>query len=105
MCDLCEDQPARGTTETWVAAGVVLLDRRRPGWDALVDLAVLDLACGDLCVLGQVFGSYSYGLDALDVDAPAEYGFNAWGNGNEYGQLTQEWRDAINRRRLATITN
>lgn len=103
MCDLCEDPPAWGTTEEWVAAGVELLDRWRPGWDALVDLAVLDLACGDWCVLGQVFESYSYGLEMLDIDAPAKYGFNAWDD--EFGQLTQAWREAITERRLATITN
>lgn len=49
-----------------VKRGMALLEERfGPGWVDLVDLAALDLVEGDRCVLGQVCGGYSNGLDDL----------------------------------------
>ena len=36
-----------------VAAGAAYLDEHDPGWDAAIDLELLDLGSGDRCILGQ----------------------------------------------------
>lgn len=84
---------AERLTRRYVRRGARLLDRHRPGWWRRVrttrlrmDLGFLDRnGCG--CVLAQVYGSYSDGLNTLephlrerpdDADCPPEeHGFNA----------------------------
>jgi hypothetical protein len=50
-----------------VARGSALLDAKQPGWREKVDPNVLEMwsRCG--CVLGQTFGSFTKGLDALTL--------------------------------------
>lgn len=43
------------TIHTRVTRGAEFLDRVKPGWERLVDLAALDLSDGCRCVLGHVF--------------------------------------------------
>lgn len=58
--------------ESRVAKGADLLDREFPGWWAMIDVETLDIGCISNCVLGQVFGRFMVGCDALG--APAEDG-------------------------------
>jgi hypothetical protein len=86
-----------------VRAGVELLDVRMPGWFRRVN--VPDIADSMQCVLGQLFaGGYIHGLNALNINTPAEYGFNAWGDEpdrNEYEALTAQWAYVITERQTA----
>lgn len=67
-----------------VQNGIRLLDTSGPeNWRERIDTGTLDLASLDNCILGQVFGSYSKGMDALFNgnwlfnETNAEYGFEA----------------------------
>jgi len=61
-----------------VRRGAALLDEQRPGWRDGIDPDRLDISDPQLCVLGQLDGSYSDGRWNLGV-APghesASYGF------------------------------
>lgn len=74
-----------------VNAGIALLDREQPGWREKIDLDTLDLASCSVCVLGQVFGDYDDGIDALGVSG-YDYGFNTMGGMQE---LTAAWKEAL----------
>lgn len=61
-----------------VERGAELLDEEYPGWAFKIDEYLLDLANASKCVLGQLFGCYSAGLDELKIDSlteDVEYGF------------------------------
>ncbi len=77
-----------------VQAGIELLNSEKPGWRNLVDLNTLRLESCDVCVLGQVFGSFDNGLEELGIDSyeSKDYGFNT-----DYSmqELTQAWKDAL----------
>ena len=53
------------TLEESVARGVELLDAVRPGWRGEIQRVRLDMADGFHCILGQLYGDYGNGLDAL----------------------------------------
>lgn len=55
-----------------VARGTARLDEVKPDWRGSVNVAWLDMVDPHRCVLGQAFGSYSYGLYALDIMAGGE---------------------------------
>ena len=86
-----------------VARGVALLDRKLPGWDAGVDLSTLHLDSCSRCVLGQLYGDYSYAADVFDVeDNPEDFGFDLFeGDPFTYEDLTVEWKRVIRGRRQA----
>lgn len=48
-----------------VAKGAELLDNERPGWADDIDLESLNMAEGNHCILGQLYGDYVDGLYAL----------------------------------------
>ncbi len=83
-------------TSERVGAGAALLDGRLPGWRDLVDVDRLDLAVCDECVLGQIFGDYSRGVDALGLtQADAiQLGFDRAPRGS-WNTLTSAWRFLI----------
>jgi hypothetical protein len=95
------------TIKERVAYGVRFLDSVEPGWEDKVDLVKLNMAAGDRCVLGQVFGDY---YDAAikwfgSVDAPTarDYGFIARSHSmlreiTEFHYLRDEWRRVIQER-------
>ena len=88
-----------------VAAGASLLDRLVPGWWRHVRLRKLDIGNDCNCVTGQLFGTYTKGLDALDLteDEAKRYGFNTAGDfGGTYWALTRAWREEMRRRRAGT---
>lgn len=58
-----------------VKKGIALLDSKVEGWRERIDVSKLDMASGDSCIVGQVFGSYGVGLDALGIESGRGYGF------------------------------
>jgi hypothetical protein len=96
------------TVAECVAAGVALLDERRPGWEQLIDLERLNLGSSCRCILGQLWAGapgnpYERGRDAIGLVWPAtiRYGFDA-GSPYDYEALTGEWCRVITARREAT---
>lgn len=69
--DLLVDGPER------VAAGAALLDRKRPGWAAVLLAAAGTLEMDDCteCVLGKLFGDFGAGCNALDLPIGSGHGF------------------------------
>ena len=99
-----------------VARGAALLDEKRPGWEAEINLNALDIDDCTTCVIGQLYrdhagiysGAYEIGADALlgpDGSALADHGFNAIRGLDpddvEWGALTSEWKRVIQERRSA----
>lgn len=88
-----------------VRAGAALLDNRLSNvWDLWINVGTLDIADPTLCILGQLFQDCRTGLGVLGIGQAAEYGFNAWGDGehgsgDEYSSLTAQWRELIAQRR------
>lgn len=77
--------------ESKVAQGVQLLDQNVPNWRDKINVDNLDLGSCSICVLGQVFGDYNDGLNALGVDG-YDYGFNTTGS---YASLKEAWVEAL----------
>ena len=77
-----------------VAAGIKLLDEKKPGWRSLVDVESLRLENCDVCVLGQVFGHYDTGKAKLGID---NYESKALGFNTDYSfsELNEAWKEAL----------
>ena len=77
-----------------VKSGIALLDAHFGGssWKTDIDLDTLDLGSCGVCVLGQLFGDYSEGLDELGIGGGYSYGFDSTGS---FRELTQAWKDAL----------
>lgn len=62
-------QPARPIVPDYVVErvghGAALLDAQKPGWALLVLTDYIDLTSENACVLGQVYGSFGRGYQAL----------------------------------------
>lgn len=88
------------TPEKAAENGAALLDKRYPGWEAEIDLDILEMNSCDHCVLGQLYGGFEVGRQALDLyyqsNAPITYGFD--GNIAWCDDLEQPWRDLIRER-------
>jgi hypothetical protein len=91
-----------------VARGAALLDRIRPSWAREIKLDVFDMGLCSKCVLGQLYGLYDDGLDALGLisgdRAEYIYGFNSSSLTQmaSYAALTTAWRAEIRKRLEAT---
>lgn len=86
------------TPASRITAGAKLLDRNVSGWEDRIDLDKLDLSTHDCCMLGQLFGSYSKGLEDLNIGNPSRYGFFT---GTTHGPRTQ--RDFLQYDKLKRI--
>lgn len=83
-----------------VAAGIKFLDSKAASgklsanWRGKIDLEELSLGSCDVCVLGQLFGSYESGKHTLSIDS---HGAKAFGFNTDYSfnELTQAWKDAL----------
>ena len=79
--------------------GAALLDERLPGWRKMVAPESLQLRWCSTCVLGQLFGDYERGVNALGLsDAEArEYGFYVTDGRKSslWGHLTEAWRQVL----------
>ncbi len=103
-----------------VQQGARLLDRENPGWYRHIDNGALNLANTRNCVLGQLYGRYTFGAMWLGICGREErYGFNIYRptflqgirnlftgrfSVHDFAELTSEWREEIARRRLADIS-
>lgn len=82
----------------YVDKGVELLDSIFPRWRELIDVDTLDMGDIHNCVLGQIFGYYSRGMEILgnqdsDVDGDT-YGFDSSGS-KRYDDLAELWKRAV----------
>lgn len=78
-----------------VKSGIALLDAHFGGssWKTDIDLDTLDLGSCSVCVLGQLFGNYSDGLDELGIIGGYSYGFDQ--SSGSFRDLTAAWKDAL----------
>lgn len=78
-----------------IQSGVKLLDAHFGGssWKKDIDLDNLDLGSCGVCVLGQLFGDYSEGLEVLGISGGANYGFD--NPSGSFRELTDAWKDAL----------
>jgi hypothetical protein len=86
-----------------VKRGAALLDEKRPGWAREIALDRLAMNSCFNCVLGQVYGSYFAGLDALQVAVGygSEGGFDRDPDEpyrQTHAALADLWRDEIRAR-------
>lgn len=93
-----------------INTGMEWLDANVPGWVDRIDLSKLDMETGGLCVLGQLLGSWAYGMDWDHDDYYAwsdEHGFSCFDLFHRddveeefwNASLTEPWTEAIKRRR------
>lgn len=90
------------TIQERVAQGVTVLDAAKdiPNWRSLIDLDRLQISNYSNCILGQLFGDFGIGADALglnDADAKA-CGFDctdATSSLSEFPKLQAEWERVI----------
>lgn len=94
-----------------VANGSALLDIARPNWYNEIDLERLDLTMPVDCILGQLYGIYSDGIDDLHLTTndrysavggtSARFGFTMpnYEPHEDWERLTNLWRKEIKRKR------
>lgn len=96
------------TIKSRVQRGAKLLDERSPGWVYKVKIKELDIGSECHCVLGQVYGGYLVGLEAVGVAGAfgpdATHGFDVDMETNQpyevqYVKLTKHWKNEIRKRR------
>lgn len=99
------------TVATRVRKGAKFLDKVRPGWALKIKVPTLDLENGDRCILGQLYGDYSDGINKLlpgdDDERPIAHGFIASDDERgleateEYPELDRLWSYEVGLRRCA----
>lgn len=82
-----------------VSAGVAFLDVVRPGWYKEINTKELDLAESNVCMLGEIYGSYldgksELGLQSTSAESLGFYIDAASGKGM-YDYLTKSWKQRI----------
>ena len=96
-----------------VELGAALLDQEKPDWFNLVDMKKFNINRPTDCILGQIYGSYSIGIDAIGL----KIGREAFNHGfinfyyDKYGRLLQSnsdilyssmWQKEINKRKVVS---
>lgn len=87
-----------------VAKGAARLDAHRQSWWQMIDGDSLDMLSNTRCVLGQVYGSYMRGLNALDwsvVLNVEDYGFCPTVQPGSSELLKRAWIAEVAKRRAA----
>jgi hypothetical protein len=80
-----------------VSNGVALLDERVANWRDRVCVGSLWIESADTCVLGQIYGDYDIGIEALNILGEGkQYGFSTYSRSSTYGlseyaELQAEW--------------
>lgn len=69
-------QTERQALHDRVQEGKKLLDELEPDWRFLIDEDLLDMADCELCILGQLYGSFTDGVNHLGIVAGHLYGFD-----------------------------
>lgn len=103
----CHDEtnPCNCHIHAAVSRGANLLDRFEPGWRARVDTDILSVEYISHCVLGQVFGDFHAGRDALsdymaadgEVFSAQRFGFDITEFDTDYAVLDDAWRRQLKR--------
>lgn len=86
---------------SYATAGAALLDTYRPGWFRNIDLFTLDQCSTVNCVLGQTYGEYYKGLEALDVEGGDARIYCGFSSNDDYDNLNEAWTQIINSRLAA----
>jgi hypothetical protein len=89
-----------------IAAGMAWLDEEQPDWDKFINQDKLNLNLTNKCILGQTFGPGAYHQLAFykGFGWLQDHGFESDSDEDLMGgQLTQQWREAIQKRRQALI--
>ena len=80
------------------------MDQAKPGWRKRINLETLSIASVRACVLGQNYGSFNAGMEALGIGrtGAAEHGF-IWPTGQVDNDeliraLDEAWRSQIGKR-------
>ena len=84
------------------------LDELHPGWAYKVRLHDLDVNDPWRCILGQLYGSYDQGVDALDVDHTSNLYDATEGtafNDPRVDRYNDEWKCQVRARRGRSGTN
>lgn len=81
-----------------VSRGAELLDREQPEWAGRISLDDLHMRDCDECVLGQIFGDFTEGVDVLGI-ADSAYHLGFYGEVRESKLLALVWIAEIERRR------
>jgi len=96
---------AAGWAAQAVAKGAAVMDERKPGWRKRVNLEAFSVASVRSCVLGQCYGSFNAGTEALGLGrvGAAELGF-IWqigqvDNADLISALDEAWRAQITGKR------
>lgn len=79
------------TIKARVIAGIELLkEKYGENWVEHIDMEKFDIANGERCILGMVYGRYTFGLERLAIPEHegAVYGFSTLGGGVE-----DNWED------------
>ena len=91
------------TVEVRAEAGATLLDDVRPGWWHEVRIEDLNMVDCEDCILGQLYGWFSDGFDALRLTADdvRQLGFDRGDDDprSVFADLTAAWRALILQRR------
>ncbi|HYF13429.1 MAG TPA: hypothetical protein VD928_04010 [Candidatus Paceibacterota bacterium] len=83
---------------TSATMGAALLDLEGPpNWDEEIDERKLDGCHFIRCPLGQLFGTYQHGIEALNLDVAEEYTYGF--NGHDPKIITEAWRRVLRERR------
>lgn len=88
--------------------GAALLDDRYPRWWTEIDTIILDMGDAGYDVLGQLYGEFEWGLDALGLkgDQDFDLGFSLPGYDQPgFVQLTEIWKNLIEQREGADHAN
>lgn len=92
----------------YVSRGIKYLNKKHPKWLKQIDQADLDLSKGDVCVIGQLEGTYYHSKTAnsLSQKKQVKHGFDIPDKFNNadstnsswlYSILTEEWLHQINK--------
>lgn len=93
------------TTDELVNAAAAFLDERLPGWWQRVNVDMLHMTSMDLCVLGQLYGVFTTGLEELQLDAsPLHAAFWALGSVADLVEREHMWKELIRARQDATLS-
>ena len=84
--------------------GAQFLDEKRPDWAKEINRKRLNMTSPYNCVLGQLYGFYHYGLNALCIRTSSDLGFITpdKAQGVHFTALNQAWLELI-KERLAVL--
>ncbi len=98
-----------------VLKGTRWLDRNHPNWARTIDLSVLEMSSGNLCILGQCFGGFFMGLrnytpakiqqaeQAVQLAWATAHGFYSYNvSDDSYERLALAWAPVVAIRQMKT---